>query len=195
MKKINWKLDPMHSEIQFKVKHLMLTTVTGHFRSFKAEAATEEDGFNQATDISFTADVNSLDTNNSQRDNHLKSPDFFNAAEFPELKFVAKTFSASGGQLKGELTMRGITKPVTFQVEFHGTTTDPIGQTKAGFSLNGKLSRKEFGLHWNALTEARGVVVGDEVKIFAEIQFTREAEKLQEKAGTGSKLVIEEKNG
>lgn len=174
MNKIKWTLDPMHSEILFKVKHLMLTRVTGHFGSFKAEATTEGDDFNQTSAISFIAEVNSLYTNNGQRDNHLKSPDFFNADEFPELKFEANTFDASKGQLKGDLTIRGITKPITFQTEFNGTTKDPMGMTKAGFSLQGKLNRKEFGLHWNALTEAGGVVVADEVKILAEIQFVKQ---------------------
>ncbi|HSU27916.1 MAG TPA: YceI family protein [Chitinophagaceae bacterium] len=180
MKKTKWILDPMHSEILFKVKHLMLTTVTGHFGSFKAEATTEDDAFNRTTDISFTADVDSLYTNNSQRDNHLKSPDFFNAEQYPKLEFAAKDYDAARGELKGDLTIRGITKPVIFKAAFSGTTADPYGQTKAGFSLSGKLNRKDFGLHWNTLTEAGGVVVGDEVKIFAEIQFTREAAKSEE---------------
>ena len=194
MKTIKWTLDPMHSEILFKVKHLMLTTVTGYFGSFKAEAITEDEDFNHTRDIHFTADVNTIHTNNTQRDNHLKSPDFFNAEEFPELKFIAKTFNASEGKLSGDLAIRGITKPVILQAEFSGVTIDPIGQVKAGFSLQGKLSRKDFGLHWNALTEAGGVVVGDEVKIFAEIQFTKEVEKPENITGVEKEQQVAEKD-
>jgi polyisoprenoid-binding protein YceI len=190
MKKIKWILDPMHSEILFKVKHLMITTVTGHFGTFKAEAITEGDNFNRTTDIRFTADVHSLYTNNSQRDAHLRSPDFFNADVYPLLTFTAKEYNPDEAELTGELTIRDITRPITLQAEFSGTTTDPLGQIRAGFSLEGKLNRKDFGLHWNILTEAGGVVVGDEVKISAEIQFTKEEAKPE---GQGTEEMVKEK--
>ncbi len=180
MKKIKWILDPTHSEILFKVKHLMITTVTGHFGIFKAEATTGDDNFNHTTEISFTADVHSVYTNNVQRDEHLKSPDFFNAEVYQQIKFSAKDYDAAKAELNGDLTIRGITKPITLRAEFMGTTKDPMGQTRAGFSLKGKVSRKDFGLHWNVLTEAGGVIVGDEVGIYAEIQLIKEQAKTEE---------------
>ncbi|HYF03820.1 MAG TPA: YceI family protein, partial [Patescibacteria group bacterium] len=151
-----WKIDPTHSEIQFKVKHLMITTVTGYFKTFDATVETEGDDFSKATRIEFTADINSIETNNEQRDTHLKSADFFDAANHSELKFVGRSYEANGDRAKlhGDLTIRGTTKPITLDVEFAGTVTDPYGQHKAGFTLDTKVSRKEFGLLWNAATEA-----------------------------------------
>lgn len=174
---ITWKLDPTHSEIQFKVKHLMITTVTGYFKSFDLEVVTETDDFTTASKIEFTADVNSIDTNNQQRDTHLKSSDFFDAEAHGELKFVGKNYQADGdeGSLEGDLTIRGVTKPVTVIVEYGGTVVDPYGQTKAGFTISGKISRKEFGLVWNAVTEAGQVVVSDDIRIHCEIQLVKQA--------------------
>lgn len=173
----NWKIDPTHSEVQFKVKHLMITTVTGYFQSFDLEVETEGDDFNTASRIEFTADINSINTNNEQRDTHLKSADFFNAEEHSQLKFVGKSYSSNGdeGTLQGDLTIRGTTKPITLKVEFGGIVVDPYGQTKAGFTVNGKISRKEFGLTWNAVTEAGAVVVSDDIKILAEVQLIKQA--------------------
>jgi len=173
-----WKLDPMHSEVQFKVKHLMITTVTGHFRTFNLEVETETEDFNTAKRIEFSADINSIDTNNGQRDAHLKSADFFNAEEHAQLRFVGNKYEATGddAKLHGDLTIRGVTKPLTVDVEFGGTVVDPYGQTKAGFTIDGKISRKEFGLTWNAVTEAGAVVVGDDIKIHAEIQLVKQTE-------------------
>jgi polyisoprenoid-binding protein YceI len=178
MKKQTWKIDNMHSEVLFKVKHLMLTTVTGYFRKFDLEVESESDDFTSSSRINFTADVHSIDTNNEQRDGHLKSADFFNADEYSEIRFVGKKLEGSGEDLTltGDLTIRGITRPVKLNVEFGGIVVDPYGQTKAGFTVNGKISRKEFGLSWNALTEAGGVVVSDEVKIHAEVQLIKQAE-------------------
>lgn len=172
-----WNLDPSHSEIQFKVKHLMITTVTGYFKKFDLKVETETDDFNTAKTVEFTADINSIDTNSEQRDTHLKSADFFKAEEFPELKFTGKKFSASGdeGTLEGDLTIRGITKPVTVKVELGGVVVDPWGQTKAGFTVSTKISRKEFGLTWNAVTEAGQVVVSDEIRVHGEIQLVKAA--------------------
>ena len=174
---ITWKVDPAHSEIKFRVKHLMITTVTGYFRKFDCEVKTDTDDFNSTTSVVFTADINSIDTNNEQRDTHLKSDDFFNAGEYGEVKFVATRYQTLGAEatLQGDLTIRGITKPISLDVEYAGTVVDPYGQTKAGFTVKGKISRKEFGLMWNAVTEAGSVVVSDEVKIDVEIQLVKQS--------------------
>jgi len=178
MANVKWAIDPLHSEILFKVKHLMITTVTGYFRTFNLIVETANDNFDTATKIDFTADTNSIDTNNSQRDTHLKSADFFNADEYGQIQFAGKKYEANGDEAKliGELTIRGVTKLITLNVEYGGIVVDPYGQTKAGFSVNGKISRKEFGLTWNAVTEAGSVVVSDEIKIHAEVQLVKQAE-------------------
>lgn len=172
-----WKIDPAHSEIQFKVKHLMITTVTGYFKKFDLEVETETDDFTTSKNIVFTADIDSIDTNNAQRDTHLKSADFFDSVKHSQLKFTGKKYEAKGNEakLQGDLTIRGITKPITLDVEFGGIVVDPYGQTKAGFTVSGKISRKEFGLTWSAVTEAGHVVVGDEIKVHAEVQLIKQS--------------------
>jgi polyisoprenoid-binding protein YceI len=177
MEKTTWKIDPTHSEVLFKVKHLMITTVTGHFKTFNLDVETEGDDFTKASKIDFTADIESISTNNEQRDGHLRSPDFFDAATHPQLHFAGKNFSNDGDDLKltGDLTIRGTTRPVTVNVEYAGIVVDPYGQTKAGFTVDGKISRKEFGLTWSAVTEAGAVVVSDDIKIHAEIQLVKQA--------------------
>ena len=173
---ITWKIDPAHSEIQFKVKHLMITTVTGYFRKFDLIVETENDDFNTASRIEFTADINSIDTNNEQRDTHLKSDDFFNAERFSELRFVGKKYESSGdtAKLHGDLTIRDVTKPITVNVEYGGIVVDPYGQTKAGFTVEGKINRKDFKLTWDAVTEAGQVVVSNEIRLHAEIQLVKQ---------------------
>lgn len=175
---IRWKIDPAHSEIQFKVKHLMITTVTGYFKTFDLEVDTDTDDFNTAKRIEFTADIDSIDTNNQQRDAHLKSADFFDASNHRQLKFVGRKFESNGDEaiLDGDLTIRGVTKPLAVKVELGGTVVDPYGQHKAGFTVTGKISRKEFGLVWNAMTEAGHVVVSDDIKIHGEIQLVKQQE-------------------
>ena len=172
-----WKIDPTHSEIQFKVKHLMITTVTGYFRNFDLEVETQTEDFSSASRIEFTAEIDSIDTNNAQRDAHLKSADFFDSENNKQIKFVGKEFNADGDKanLKGDLTIRGTTKPITLNVEYGGIVVDPYGQTKAGFTVNGKISRKEYGLTWSAVTEAGQVVVSDEIRLLAEIQLIKQA--------------------
>jgi len=170
-----WSIDSFHSEIHFKVKHLVITTVTGKFKNFSGSVETDNDDFNNAS-IAFTADVNSIDTGAEGRDTHLKSPDFFDAEKYPELSFKSTSFTKKGDDyiLKGDLTIRDITRPVELSVEYAGTTKDPFyGKTKAGFELNGKINRKDFGLVWGALTETGGAVVSDEVKLHANIQVDR----------------------
>ncbi len=172
-----WKLDQTHSEIQFKVKHLMITTVTGHFRKFDLEVETENDDFSSVNHLKFTADISSLDTNNDQRDGHLKSADFFDVANYPTLEFEGSKYELQGDEasVEGNLTIKAVTKPVKLHLEVGGIVVDPYGQTKAGFTVNGKISRKDFGLTWSAVTEAGQVVVGDEIKILAEIQLVKQA--------------------
>lgn len=173
---IVWKADPAHTEIQFKVKYLMITTVTGYFRKFDCEVVTENEDFNTTTSVKFTADIDSIDTNNVQRDTHLKSDDFFNAEKHKQIIFTGTRYEAinTAATLQGNLTIRGITKPITLDVEMGGVVVDPYGQTKAGFTLTGKISRKEFGLMWNAVTEAGSVVVSDEVRIHADVQLIKQ---------------------
>ena len=176
MAKTIWKADPAHSEIQFKAKHLMITTVTGYFSKFDIEVETDGDEFTTASKILFTADIDSINTNNAQRDTHLKSTDFFDAEGHKQLKFEGKKYEQSGDgyKLHGDLTIRGTTKPITLNVEYGGTVTDPYGQYKAGFTVDGKISRKEFGLVWDAVTEAGQIVVSDEIKIHCEVQLVKQ---------------------
>jgi len=171
-----WALDPTHSELQFKVKHLMITTVTGSLKSFSADLTSEGDEFTNA-DISFKGELSSLDTGNTDRDNHLKSADFFDAEQFPTIEFKSTNVEKDGDDYKltGDLTVKGITKPVKLTAEFGGIATDPWGQTKAGFTLSGKLNRSDFGLTWNAALETGGVMVSEEVKILGELQFIKQA--------------------
>jgi polyisoprenoid-binding protein YceI len=170
-----YKIDVAHSDILFKVKHLMINTVTGQFNSFDASMETENDDFSDAK-ISFTADVNSINTRNEQRDGHLKSDDFFNAEKFPQLVFKNGTLEKSGDTytLKGDMTIRDITQPITLQVDYMGTMVDPWGQTKIGFEAEGILKRKSFGLSWDTVTEAGGIVVSDEVKLQLNVQFVKQ---------------------
>ena len=173
-----WKIDPTHSEIHFKVKHLMITTVTGSFKQFDLNVETGEGDFNTVKKVEFTALVNSIDTNNEQRDTHLKSADFFDSEKYPELRFVGTKYEADGDEakLQGELTIKGVTRPVVLTVEHGGIVVDPYGQIKSGFTVSGKISRKEFGLTWNAVTEAGSIVVSDEIKLLAEVQLIKQAE-------------------
>lgn len=176
-----WVLDPTHSEIHFKVKHLMITTVTGSFKNFTAAAETDSEDFSNAA-ISFSADTGSVDSGNEQRDGHLKSADFFDADKFPKLSFASTGYTKKGDDeftLTGDLTIKDVTKPVTLTVEFGGVAKDPWGNTKAGFTLSGKINRKDFGLNWNAVTEAGGLLVSEEVKISAEIQLVKQAQEVE----------------
>lgn len=170
----SWSIDPMHSEIEFKVKHLMISTVTGKFNSYEATAVTEGDSMENAK-ITFSADVQSISTGNDQRDGHLQSPEFFDAAQFPKMKFESTSFTKKGDSsyaLTGNLTIRDITKSITLDVEYNGTMKDFYGNTKAGFEISGKINRKDFGLTWSATTEAGGIVVSDEVRLNCNIQMT-----------------------
>lgn len=180
MAKIKWKIDPAHSEIQFKVRHLMISTVTGHFKKFDATIETETDDFATASKIEFSAEIDSISTNNEQRDNHLKSEDFFHGDKHPKLHFSGTDFKVNGdeAELHGKLTIKDVTKDITLHVEQNGTVVDGYGQTKAGFNITGKISRKEFGLTWNAVTETGSVVVSDEIRINADVQMVKQTESV-----------------
>jgi polyisoprenoid-binding protein YceI len=172
-----WAIDPSHSEISFKVKHLVVTTLTGKFETFEGGLETANEDFSDAN-ISFTADVASINTGNADRDGHLKSDDFFNAEAFPKVTFTSTSFTKTGDdeyKLAGNITLRDVTKPIELTVEYGGTATDPWGNVKAGFEINGKIKRKEFGLKWDALTEAGGAVVSDEVKLHLNVQLVKQA--------------------
>ncbi len=172
-----YKIDPAHSEILFKVKHLMITNVTGSFGKFEGTLESDADDFSDAK-ASFEADIDSVSTNNEQRDGHLKSEEFFAAEKFPKLSFVSTAFtklSAEEYTLTGDLTIKGITNPVTLNVEYGGTTNDPWGQTKVGFEISGKINRKDFGLTWGVVTEAGSVLLSDDVKLALNVQFTKQA--------------------
>lgn len=171
-----WVIDPTHSEVQFKVKHLVITTVTGQFNEFSGEA-TASDDFSDAQ-VSFEAKIDSISTNNEARDGHLKSEEFFAADQYPTLNFVSTGITKKDDEsfvLNGDLTLRGVTKPVALDVEYGGTVVDPYGQTKAGFEIKGKINRKDFGLTWSAMTEAGGAVVSDDVRLIANVQFVKQA--------------------
>jgi polyisoprenoid-binding protein YceI len=172
-----WALDPTHSEVTFKVRHMMISNVTGKFTKFDAAAETEGEDFTTAK-VTFTVQVNSVTTGNEQRDGHLQSPDFFDTAKFPTIKFAPTKFTPKGSageyEVLGNLSIRDITKPVSLHVEFGGVIKDPWGHTRAGFTVEGKINRKDFGLQWHAVTEAGGLVVADDVRIHVGLEFVRE---------------------
>lgn len=174
MSTTTWMIDPTHSEVAFKVKHLVISTVTGYFRKFEGSAASTSDDFSGAT-VTFSLAVDSIDTNQSDRDQHLKSADFFDTANFPSITFAGKLVNEGGDyQLVGDLTLKGITKEVALDVTYGGTVGDPYGQTKAGFEIEGKLNRKDFGLTWSAITEAGSVVVSDQVRLQFSVQLVKQ---------------------
>ena len=175
MANAKWALEPSHSELTFKVRHMMISNVSGQFKSFDSTVETDGDDFSSAK-VTFTAEVDSISTNNEQRDGHLKSPDFFDAAGHPQITFESTRMENVGGEnykLHGNLTMRGVTKPVTLDVEYGGTIKDPWGNTRAGFTVEGKINRNDYGLSWSALTEAGGMVVGEDVKLHANVEYVK----------------------
>jgi len=169
-----WNIDSAHSEIGFKVKHLMISTVKGKFSSFEGTIKTSDEDLTKA-EISFTAQVASINTGNEMRDKHLQSPDFFNAVEFPTLSFKSKNITkkdANNFLVTGDFTMHGITKEINFEAKFNGISADMNKNRVMGFEISGAISRKEFGLTWNAPTETGGVVVSDEVKMDINVECT-----------------------
>ena len=173
--KTKWGVDAAHSEVQFKVKHLVISTVTGFFKKFSGAIESESDDFDGAK-VNFTIDVNSIDTNVTDRDAHLKSPDFFAAEQYPSIDFKNGVLKKAGDDkytLKGDLTIRDTTKPVELAVEYNGIAADPWGNTRAGFEINGKLNRKDYSLSWSAITEAGNLVIADDVKLHFNIEAIR----------------------
>lgn len=171
-----WAIDPTHSEIGFKVKHMMFTNVSGRFSKFDASIESDNDTFENAK-IEFTGEINSLSTGNSDRDAHLLSSDFFDVAQFPEIKFNAISFSKiNEGEyiLEGDLSLRGVSKTVKLAADFGGTIQDPWGNAKLALSLEGKINRKDWGLNWNSALETGGVLVGEEVRLNIELQFVKQ---------------------
>lgn len=170
-----WTLDAAHSELTFKIKHMMISNVSGSFSKFDGTVSTEGDDLTTAK-VSFTIQVDSISTNNEQRDGHLKSPDFFDTASYPTIDFVSTAFNkidSENYKLEGNLTMHGVTNAVSLNVEYGGTGKDPWGNTRAGFTVEGKINRKDFGLGWNAALETGGVLVGEDVKLTAHVQFIK----------------------
>lgn len=172
-----WTLDTAHSEVQFKVKHLVISTTTGTFKIFNGELESHGEDFSGAK-VTFNIDTASVDTNSSDRDAHLRSDDFFASDKFPEMNFTSTSFDKKSDDeyvLKGNLTIRDITKPIELKVEYGGIIVDPWGQTKAGFEVSGKINRKDYGLVWNALTESGGMVVSEDVKLHINVEFSKQA--------------------
>mgnify|MGYP001171417583 CR=1 len=175
--KTKWTLDPTHSELVFKVRHMMITNVKGEFRKFDASIVSDGADFTKSS-IDVTIDAASIFTNEDKRDGHLKSADFFDVENYPTLSFQGKSFKKEDDdeyKLTGILTIKGVSKEVELDVEFGGINKDPWGNEKAGFSVEGKINRKDFGLNWNAALETGGVLVSEEVKISAEVQFVKQA--------------------
>lgn len=175
--KTKWSIDPTHSELAFKVRHMMITNVKGEFRKFDASFLTEGKDFSKSS-IDVTVDATSIFTKDDSRDGHLKSADFFDTEKYPELRFKGKSFKQIDDdeyKLTGILTIKDVSREVELDVEFGGISKDPWGNEKAGFTVEGKINRRDFGLNWNAALETGGVLVSDEVKISAEVQFIKQA--------------------
>ena len=172
-----WTLDPTHSELGFKIKHLMISNVSGSFKAFQAEVETEEEDFTTAQ-ISLTAEMASIFTNNVQRDTHLRTSDFFEVDKYPSLQFTSTKVERTDSDtftVYGQLTLKGVTKPVSLNVEYSGVTKDPWGGERAGFIVTGKIRRSDYGVNFNAAMETGGVVLGEEVKINSELQLVKQA--------------------
>lgn len=173
--KSSWSLDPVHSNVKFTVVHMMVSEMDGSFKVYDGKVESSSDDFNNAS-IDFSVDVNSIDTDNDMRDKHLKADDFFNAEKYPKMTFKSTSFkkvSDKKYELTGDLTIRDVTKKVTFDVAYNGTQKDPYGNIKAGFKAKGTINRKEFKLMWGPVTETGGVVVSDEVDITINAAFAK----------------------
>ena len=177
MLQTKWILDPTHSELGFKIKHLMITNVSGAIKNFTAEVTTEGTDFSTAQ-IILSADMASISTNNEQRDAHLRNADFFEVEQYPELQFISNRIEKVDNDiytLLGELTLKGITKPVKLTVEYSGVTKDPWGGERAGFVVTGKINRSDWGVNFNGVLETGGVMLSEEVRINSEIQLVKQA--------------------
>lgn len=170
-----WTIDAAHSSVAFSVKHLMISKVRGSFSGFSGTVTVPEDRL--ATTVEVTIDPATVNTADANRDAHLKNGDFFDAEQFPSWKFVSKGIRVDGNDyvLTGDLTMRGVTKPVDLEVEFEGVSKDPWGNIKAGFSAQGEVNRKDFGMEYNAALETGGVLIGEKVKLSFDIELAKAA--------------------
>lgn len=171
-----WTLDPAHSRLEFSAKHMVISSVKGHFNSYNVNVRTYGDDFKTA-EIDVTIDAGSIDTGNSDRDNHLKSDDFFNAEQYPAITFRGSSVRQVDEEhyvVLGYLTIRGISKPVDLNVEFGGTVNDPWGNLRTGFSLSGSIDRFDYDLKWNALMDTGGAIVGKTIKINADIELVKQ---------------------
>lgn len=176
MENTKWVIDTAHSEIQFKVRHFMVSWVTGSFKKFDATVETDGDDITTAK-AHFSADLSSISTNNEQRDAHLRSTDFFDAENHPQITFESTRFEKIDDEnykLYGKLTMRGITKNVVLKVEYGGITKDPWGNTRTGFSLSGKINRKDFGVSFSMVSETGNIMLGEDVNISANVEFVKQ---------------------
>lgn len=176
METTKWIVDPAHSEVQFKIKHLVISTITGSFNNFQGGATSDRDNF-EGAEIHFSLDVNSIDTNQDMRDAHLRSADFFDAETYPHITFQSNYFHKVKGdlfKLAGLLTLKGITKPIELDAEYGGSQRGTDGKMRLAFEVQGRLSRQEFGLNYNQLTDAGGLVVGEDVKLIANIQLIQQ---------------------
>ena len=173
-----WAIDPAHTNVEFAVKHLMISNVKGRFA--EVTGTLEGDATDPSTfDLDVNVDVASIDTRQAQRDAHLRSPDFFNADQWPSMRFTGKRVENQNGdqfELVGDLTIRDVTREITLDVTSEGSVTDPWGNSRIGFSARGKIDRRDFGLTWNQALEAGGFVVGDQVKISVDVEFTAVAD-------------------
>jgi polyisoprenoid-binding protein YceI len=170
-----WNVDQTHSNVKFSVSHMVISEVEGSFSDFDGTLEAPGADFNNAT-IEFSVNIGSINTNSEQRDGHLKSADFFDAAKYPAMTFKSASFRKTTGNnyvLDGSLTIKGVTKKVTFDVTYGGTVKDPYGNTKAGFKAKGSIKRMDYGLTWSAVTEAGGLVVGDDVAIMFNIELAK----------------------
>ncbi len=171
-----WHVDPAHSNVQFSIKHLVISEVTGNFKNFDITLTQTKDDFSDS-EVKAVIDMNSINTDNEKRDNHLRSDDFFNAESFPEMTFVSKSFKKSGKdnyKIKGDLTIRDITKSVTLDTKFNGIVVDPYGNTKSGFKATTTINRFDFDVKWSAAIESGGLVAGKEVDVTLNIQLKKQ---------------------
>jgi len=176
METTKWVLDPTHSELGFKIKHLMITSVSGSFKNFRAEVITNDTDFS-AAQINLTAEINSISTNNEQRDAHLRAADFFEVDKYPELKFRSTKVDKTGDDtfsVYGELTLKGVTKSLKLNAEYNGVAKDPWGGERAGFAITGKINRSDWGVSFNGVLETGGVVLSEEVRIHSEIELVKQ---------------------
>lgn|SRR5690606_35496851 len=175
VKKATWVLDPTHSELTFKVKHMMISNVKGEFKDFSIDVI--GDDITKAV-IKASIQTSSINTNNTDRDNHLKSADFFDVEKHKELTFISNSIKKTDNDeyaVTGILTIKGISQEVSLEMEFGGVNKDPWGNEKAGISVSGKINRKDWGLNWNTALETGGVLVSDDVRIYGEFQFVKQS--------------------